>query len=98
MGSPKAILCGAGGGLVAKPCPKLCGPMDCSPPGSSVHGFFPGKNTGVAVTAQSPALQAAYLPLNQQESPKHFDDLFANTYERELKQVLNYTISNLNRN
>ena len=27
--------------------PTLCGPMDCSPPGSSVHGFFPGKNTGV---------------------------------------------------
>ena len=22
-------------------------PMDCSPPGSSVHGVFPGKNTGV---------------------------------------------------
>ena len=21
--------------------------MDCSPPGSSVHGNFPGKNTGV---------------------------------------------------
>ena len=21
--------------------------MDCSPPGSSVHGDFPGKNTGV---------------------------------------------------
>ena len=24
-----------------------CGPMDCSPPGSSVHGIFSGKNTGV---------------------------------------------------
>ena len=24
-----------------------CNPMDCSPPGSSVHGDFPGKNTGV---------------------------------------------------
>ena len=22
-------------------------PMDCSPPGSSIHGIFPGKNTGV---------------------------------------------------
>ena len=22
-------------------------PMDCSPPGSSVHGIFPGKSTGV---------------------------------------------------
>ena len=25
----------------------LCDPMDCSPPGSSVHGDPPGKNTGV---------------------------------------------------
>jgi len=24
--------------LVAQPCPTLCNPMDCSPPGSSVHG------------------------------------------------------------
>ena len=30
--------------LVAQ-CPALCDPMDCSPPGSSVHGDFPGKNT-----------------------------------------------------
>ena len=29
----------AGGGLVAKLCPTLCDPMDCSPPGSSVHGI-----------------------------------------------------------
>ena len=27
--------------------PTLCDPMDCRPPGSSVHGDFPGKNTGV---------------------------------------------------
>ena len=25
----------------------LCDPMDCSPPGSSVHGDSPGKNTGL---------------------------------------------------
>ena len=29
-------------------CLTLCDPMDCSPPGSSVHGDFPGKNTGVS--------------------------------------------------
>ena len=28
-------------------CLSLCNPMDCSPPGSSVYGFFPGKNTRV---------------------------------------------------
>ena len=25
---------------VAQPCPTLSDPMDCSPPGSSVHGIF----------------------------------------------------------
>ena len=29
-------------------CPTLCDPMDCSLPGSSVHGDSPGKSTGVA--------------------------------------------------
>ena len=38
-----AVLC-----LVAQSCPTLCDPMDF-PPGSSVHGDSPGKNTGVAM-------------------------------------------------
>ena len=29
----------------------LCDPLDCSPPGSSVHGDSPGKNTGVGCLA-----------------------------------------------
>ena len=33
--------------LVTQSCPTLCDPMDCSLPGSSVHGIFSGKNTGV---------------------------------------------------
>ena len=36
-----------GGRLVAQWCPALCDPIDCRPPGSSVHGTFPGKVTGV---------------------------------------------------
>ena len=31
----------------AQSCLTLRDPMDCSPPGSSVHGDFPDKNTGV---------------------------------------------------
>ena len=30
---------------------RLCNPMVCSPPGSSVHGGLPGKNTGVGCHA-----------------------------------------------
>ena len=37
---PRSDLC-----LVTQSCPALCDPMDCSPPGSSVHGDSPGKNT-----------------------------------------------------
>ena len=33
--------------LVTQLCLTLCDAMDCSPPGSSVHGDSPGKNTGV---------------------------------------------------
>ena len=57
--------------------PTLCDPMDCSPPGSSVHGDSPGKNIRVGChslvqrifPAQgsnpgSPALQADSLPPN----------------------------------
>ena len=32
---------------VAQSCPALCDPMDYSPPGSSVRGIFPGRNTGM---------------------------------------------------
>ena len=31
---------GGGGGLVTKSCSTLATPMDCSPPGSSVHGIL----------------------------------------------------------
>ena len=37
--------------LVAQLSPALFDPMDCSPPGSSVHGDSPGKNTGVGCHA-----------------------------------------------
>ena len=60
--------------LVAQSCPTLCDPMDCSPPGTSVHGDSPGKNVGVGCHAllpgdlpnpgiqpRSPALQADAL-------------------------------------
>ena len=57
--------------LVAQSCHTFCGLMDCSPPGSSVHGDSPGNNIGVGCHALlqrnlpdpgiepgSPALQA----------------------------------------
>ena len=37
--------------LVSQLCLTLCCPMDCSPPGSSVPGDSPGKNTGMGYHA-----------------------------------------------
>ena len=43
-----AMLC-----LVTQSCPTFCKPMDCSPPGSSVHGDSLGKNTGLGCPLSS---------------------------------------------
>ena len=59
---------------VAQSCPTLCDPMDCSPPGSSVHGILqqeywsglpfpsPGDLPNPGIKPRSPALQADTLP------------------------------------
>ena len=58
--------------LVTQSCRTLCTPMDCSPPGSSVHGASPGKRSGLPcpplgdlpnpeIQPGSPALQADSL-------------------------------------
>ena len=65
--------------LVSQPCPTPYGLMDGSPPGSSVHGDSPGKNTeagchsllqgglpNAGIQPGSPAVQADSLP---SESP-----------------------------
>ena len=59
---------------VAQLCSALCDPVDCSPPGSSVHGILqagilewvafpsPGDLPDPGIKPQSPALQAESLP------------------------------------
>ena len=37
--------------LVTQLCLTLCDPMDCRPPGSSVHGYSPGKKAGMGCHA-----------------------------------------------
>ena len=60
--------------LMAKSCLTLCDPMDCSPPGSFVHGILqagilewvaipsPGDLPYPGLEPRSPALQADSLP------------------------------------
>ena len=47
----RAWNCGSVLCLVAQSCPTLCDRMDCSLPGSSVHGASPGKNTRMVCLA-----------------------------------------------
>ena len=68
---------------VALLCPTLCDPMDCSLPGSSVHGIFQARimewvgisysrdlpNPGIE--PRSPALQADSLPAEPPGKPKN---------------------------
>ena len=42
--------------MCAQSCPTLCDPMDCSSPGSSVHGFPMDKNLN-SLTAQARILE-----------------------------------------
>ena len=48
---------------VAQSCPTLSDPMDCSLPGSSIHGIFPGKSTGVGCHC---LLQLPYMTVRNQ--------------------------------
>ena len=59
--------------LVTQSCPTLCDPMDCNPPGSSIHGILQARilewllfppNSGIEPS--SPVLQADSL---QSEPP-----------------------------
>ena len=69
--------------LVAQSCPILCNPMDCSLPGSSVHGIFQARilgwvaisfSRGIFLTRRSnpglPHYRQTPYPLSHQGSPK----------------------------
>ena len=69
--------------LVAQSCPTPCDHMDCSPPGSSIHGDSPGQNTGMSCHALLqgifptkgwkpglPAMQVCSLPSEPPGKPR----------------------------
>ena len=49
-------------GSVTQPCPTVCGPMDCSSPGSSVHGLLQARIPGASLVAR----MAKHLPPMQE--------------------------------
>ena len=69
---------------VIQSCPTLCDPMDCNPPGSSIHGIFqarglewapfpsPGDLPNPGIELRSPASQADAL---LSETPGKLEDV-----------------------
>ena len=70
--------------LVSQSCPTVCNPMDCSPPGSSVHEIsqagilewvaipFWGDLHNPGIESESPALQVDSLPSEPPGKPMFF--------------------------
>ena len=89
--------------LVTQSCLTLCDPMDCSLPGSSVHGDYPGKNTGVGCHALLqgifptqgldpgvlPALQVDSFPAEPPGKPKNTGVGSLSLLQENLTQELN---------
>jgi len=85
------FLYGGGRGLVAK-LSESCDPVDCSPPGSSVHGISrqeywsglpfpsPGDLPNPGIKPTSPAWQVDSLPLSQLGSLNSYLDDFKNHF------------------
>ena len=78
-------------GLIAKSCPTLCDPMDCSLPASLSRGLprqehqsglpfhSPGDLPHSGITPGSPTLQANSLPTETPGKPKHSCEYAANS-------------------
>ena len=87
-----------------QPCPTLCDSMDCSPPGSSVHGILQarilewgampsakGYDLGIKPTfPASPALQVDFLPTEPNwEAPIVYANKNSRIYRPEFIFIMN---------
>ena len=76
---------------VTQSCLTLCNPMDCSPPGFSVHGDFPSKNTGVGSLS---LLQGIFLTQGSNPGLPHCRRiLYQLSHQGSLKSLLPLKIS-----
>ena len=74
--------------LVTQLCQTLCDSMDCSLPGSSVHGDYPGKNTGVGCLA---LLQGIFPTQGLNPALPHCRWILYHLSTREAHKLMNIT-------
>ena len=72
-------------------CPTLCNPMDCSPPGSSLHGYLsPDKNTGVGCQS---LLQVIFLTQGSNLGLLHCRQIPYSLYHQGTLKIPRFSIS-----
>ena len=76
---------------VALSCLTLCDHMGCSPPGSSVHGIFPGKNNGVGCHFLFQGCAHSYFPFSSAVTA----DLSLNCDKREAIHVVGLELTSI---
>ena len=84
---------------VAQSCPTLCDPMDCSPPGSSIHGIFQARvlEWGAIAQGSNPYplhCKVDSLPLDRQGGPWVFY-IYIYNFFRFLSIINYYKILNI---
>ena len=68
---------------VAQSCPTLSDPMDCSPPGSSIHGIFQARVVEWVAIAFSPGWTRKYNPRSGKEA-RRIPSLRTHTHTEDL--------------
>ena len=79
--------------LVTQSCPTFCDPVDYSPPGSSVHGDSPGKNTGVGCYA---LLQGIFPSQGLNPGLPHCRWILSSQRGQQICQVANLNLERFN--
>ena len=96
-GSPRILdwVAAAAAAKSLQSCPTLCDPMNCGPPGISVHGNSPGKNTGVGCHA---LLQGIFLTQGSKPGLPHCRQILYHLSHERSPNKLSSIKTNLNRN
>ena len=75
---------------VAQSCPTLSDPMDCSPPGSSVHGIFQARvlEWGAIAFSKMPNTRVIGVPEEEMEKREWKEEIFEEIMANNFSELL----------